>query len=1031
MRTVIKAYTLSECMEAMVKYVQAYESKNQRNVIFCEDRLTLIAERALTRALGGSFFSSVTTFARFLKTDAKVLSKQGSVMAIGSIMARLQKEGRLQCFKTAASIGSNAKFIYETIAQFAASEVTDETLEESAKLLPDDLLKRKVCDLKEIYKEYVKMLDENGYVDESKYLSLLPLQMRKNKTLKGANVFFICYSSFTAQAAKAIHAACQVAENVIGIFCDGEEDIYTHRATKSFEKVLREYGKFSAYNMGEPLVGEAEVLRAGLYNPEKLNEKTPKYETEKIRIFEGIDARTEAEYVAGQITKKMQENPKLRYRDFAVLVPDVASYSLALKKTFADYKIPAFFDEKKSLKNHPLSGFILACLEAVRDGFSADSAQSLAQNYFFGESDEVRNYLLKYANFRGGALRAIKEREGYDLKALEWGRERFLTVANALKKDVSLTGKEYCAAIRGIMQAFEVDKKLLNLEAEIEDVALKGYLSQISSALENVLNEAEFLLERKMKVHEFYAVLAEGLAATELSLIPLKSDAVFVGGLVTSRIEKISVLFALGLTENVPDVTADTALISDREIARLAEVKTLLEPTVAEVNLRHRENVCLNLCAFMDSLYLSYPTGGEDASASEILRYAGELFKTQSGKLEKEKGISLAELPYYCSESRPAIRRMIVSRAEYLTGKRKEHIIYDSLFEALRQIGVQVDEKEYERKRFDTVEGAAQLLLGSGGRVSPSSLEKYFACPFRNFMESGLKTRQREETSVLATDSGTFVHELLRRTSQQLSSLSSVEEVEKLVKETTEQIFKDRPSLIVEEDRAAGAYFKKRLEREGLDVVKAVFEEIKNSNYQVEVVEKNVNTPDFKGQIDRVDGAEKYVRIIDYKTGSLSSKAIEFYTGQKLQLPLYMSALADERVPAGILYFPASNDFHDKKDKNFEMIGYVNDSIEALQTADKNFVPNGKTPVIQGQKATMLSEEDLRSFIDYSVQVAKKAREEMAEGYVAASPYEEKCKYCKFGGVCGFNRVKDQPRKESGITAEKIAEIAREKDKEE
>ena len=128
MNAIIKAYTLSECMEAMSAYAAAYEKTGAQNLIFCEDRLTLIAERALLREMGGTFKTSVSTFARFVKTDGKTISKQGSVMAVGDVMTRLQREGVLQCFKATSSVGNNAKCIYETLAQFSASEVTPEVL---------------------------------------------------------------------------------------------------------------------------------------------------------------------------------------------------------------------------------------------------------------------------------------------------------------------------------------------------------------------------------------------------------------------------------------------------------------------------------------------------------------------------------------------------------------------------------------------------------------------------------------------------------------------------------------------------------------------------------------------------------------------------------------------------------------------------------------------------------------------------------------------------------------------------------------
>ena len=91
MRSVYTAYTLSECMDIMVEYARGREKQGKRTVVFCEDRLTLIAERALVFSSGGTFFTSVSTFARFLQTEKRVLSKQGSVMAVGAVLSALQK----------------------------------------------------------------------------------------------------------------------------------------------------------------------------------------------------------------------------------------------------------------------------------------------------------------------------------------------------------------------------------------------------------------------------------------------------------------------------------------------------------------------------------------------------------------------------------------------------------------------------------------------------------------------------------------------------------------------------------------------------------------------------------------------------------------------------------------------------------------------------------------------------------------------------------------------------------------------------
>ena len=329
---VVTAYTLSECMEVMGEIAAAYEKAGDKNVIFCEDRLTLIAERTLVKSTGGTFDSSVTTFARFLTADDRVLGKQGSVMAVGKIISTLQKEGLMRCFKSRASIAAQAKSAYETLAQFSASCVGAEELRQSAEELPPCALKNKLCDLALIAQKYEEFLSGSGRLDEAKYLSLLPAAIEKEKSLKESNVFFLCFSSFTQQALRAVKAAAKNAKNVVGIFCSGEEDFYTHEGVQSFLRALGGKQKIEIEDRGTPLGGEAEWLRRSIFDPEYLSrEKMP---TDKIHLFAATGKGAEAEYVAAQIKKCIGEIQGLRYRDVAVLLPAVKEYSLSSETTF-------------------------------------------------------------------------------------------------------------------------------------------------------------------------------------------------------------------------------------------------------------------------------------------------------------------------------------------------------------------------------------------------------------------------------------------------------------------------------------------------------------------------------------------------------------------------------------------------------------------------------------------------------------------------------------------------------------------------
>ena len=73
----------------------------------------------------------------------------------------------------------------------------------------------------------------------------------------------------------------------------------------------------------------------------------------------------------------------------------------------------------------------------------------------------------------------------------------------------------------------------------------------------------------------------------------------------------------------------------------------------------------------------------------------------------------------------------------------------------------------------------------------------------------------------------------------------------------------------------------------------------------------------------------------------------------------------------------------------------------------------------------VMDEQTFRDFIDYSVLVARQGCKELKEGYIAPTPYDNTCEYCKFGGLCGFNKEKALPRVEASIDSKTIASVAK------
>ena len=181
------------------------------------------------------------------------------------------------------------------------------------------------------------------------------------------------------------------------------------------------------------------------------------------------------------------------------------------------------------------------------------------------------------------------------------------------------------------------------------------------------------------------------------------------------------------------------------------------------------------------------------------------------------------------------------------------------------------------------------------------------------------------------------------------------------------------------------------------------------------------------GRIDRVDVCGDMVRIVDYKTGSIDDSASSYYTGLKLQLPLYLLSASEGRRAVGAYYFPATVEYKSKADGDFRLQGFMDGSDDVVGNSDTTLQPKKKSAYFDaylgGKKLdSAMDGESFKDFIEYSRLVASGGAGEMLEGNITPSPAEDACKYCKAGGSCGFAVGTDGAERAFGSI--KCAEIA-------
>ncbi len=1028
----------------------------KRALVFCEDRLTLEAERALARGSAVVLDRSVTTFARFLRGAGgkKVLSKQGSVLVAGAVAAERAEE--FSCFgKNPAGCAGR---LYETIAQLRAARIEPEQLERAGESA-DPYLAAKLHDVAAVYRGYLAFL-RGGYVDESGVLELLPQAIRA-ANLSETDVYFAGFSSFTGQAAEGIRAALGCAKSVTGVFIGGEEEAYTNEAARDFERLCRAAGAVcERAALPSDLCAEAEQLRRGLFDPVY----RPPLETGRVHVYEGADEEDELSFIAAAIKREVLDGGA-RYNELAVYVSDLAAYALPLEKVFGEYGIPYYADVRRSIAKHPLAQFVLRWFSVLAEGFDPADTDAFLGSVFFGADrascEAYRNYLAQYANFRGGVKKEIKSTAEQPLVFAAL-RERFLSAFEGAR--AAMTGAAYCRAVRGLLESFGCEAAQEKLAAALDGAgeresaafAARGYEGVV-----RVLGEAEALAGgQKFAAEEFAALLAEGFAGLEVSLIPQYLDAVFVGGIAESRRAGARAVFAAGMTDAVPPAGGDTALLSDRDIDRLRSLQVELAPKIREVNARARETVALALCGFSERLYVTFPQaqGGEEKKPGEIVAWVRSLFSaggkplpvhtlaSLEGRAKTDAAAFLRYLGCACSERVPAVRTLLRHADAYRRG-RGDFTPYTGVYAALRARGDAPAELLFgEEKQADFIPSAAAAIFRGRNAVYPTLAEGYFRCPYRNFAEQGLLLSERKEGSVQATDTGNFMHELLRRLAEAMPQLKDAAACEDFARAQAEQLLGEEPYRYLSDTRTGGVSAR-ALVRDAVIVCRNAYEQIAGSRFSVSAAEQTFGYPSspypgivilrgehpvrLVGKIDRVDRCGDYVRVVDYKTGQFGTSAEEYYTGRRLQLPLYLAAVSAEQTPAGAYYFPARVGFAgEKEDAPFRMQGYTAAGDEIVRMSDTSAQEGKKSRFIDaslgGRKSRLrLAPEDMRAFVSYSVLAARQCAEETVRGCIAASPYEGACSYCPYGGVCGHD-PSSGARREKGVTEEEIVRIARE-----
>lgn len=987
----IEADRTAACFDKMEQL--RCDHPDMRMIMIVPDQYSYTAERRMAQRFGGAGLNGieVLTFGRLAyRVRGEImppdyLTPAGKQMLLRRAVAIT--EDKDDVFTLCRGKRGFMDTLAQLISEFKRYSVTADMLAAHAGEIKNDMLRRKMKVIADIYMNYETLL-KGKFTDSDDDMDLVAEYILSAGFLDGYAVWFDEFSDFLPQNYRVIEAIMSRASYVGVTLCiptDGayrpDDDTYdTCRATYAkLKRIARENGCPAADVC-------AANVRAGTTSPElsfltsywsSVREVYSK-ETDKITLFQGRDLYSEVTYTAEEITRLVSEG--MRYRDISVLCGDLGEYRHLIEAVFPDYGIPYFSDSTAAVTTHPVIALLLSLFHILSFHWRYDDVFRYLRTGMIYEPhgnsfvpldetmvDRLENYVLQYGV--RGDRQWLSEEEWQDAPTELFGdaigmeaaenRMRIDAFRRAVVRPIA-TFKEACAGKKTFRKIAEA------LYAFLEDICLPdGLRLQIREFSEQgkeneaqqyeriwaLLIEAmdqivETLGEETCTLEEFGQYLEDGLSCCDIRIIPSASDAVTIGTVERSRTSDVRALFLIGANSGkLPHEMHTEGILSDYDRHMLEEMDILLAPDTRTKNTAEEFKLFQAISHARERLYVTYALADREDRA---LRPAQLVFDLRR---------RFPHLRYRnddCGES-----ETIVPSQKAVFGKLMHHMREES-WQPVKEWYRSSEEwkrrlariEQTQRMKAEISEEIAVDLYGARRAQSITRFENYARCPYGYFLTYGLRARPREEWKIRKLDIGNLCHYLVQSYCSRISgdAQTLTEARERWMKLTPEQSAAEVSALCEEakektikklvHDAGRVESILRRVRRSVTASVDIINRSLQNGGYTVAACEKEFSCTlggnmQVRGIIDRVDimerGGKAYLRIIDYKTGSKEFDPTNVYDKLDLQLAVYAASAVELYHSGG--FAPLQNDEITDAEVKGMFYEKIHDTIETEEDA--------------------------------------------------------------------------------------------------
>jgi ATP-dependent helicase/nuclease subunit B len=794
------------------------------------EQMTFLSEYKLSTdpELGGMIRAQVYSFSRLawriLQETGGIsryhLSSVGMNMLIRKIIDD-QKEN-LSLFQRAADKNGFVQQVEQMISEFKRYCIKPEELirGDFRDHTSSKALNNKLNDLEIIYKQFEEEVF-GKYIDAEDYFHLLSEKIPASTYLKDTLIYIDGFYSFTPQEYQVIQQLMKQCKTVtVAMTTDqlylasAPDELNLFRMSGEASYAIYELAKAEGVEV-EPAILLLEQQKWTHPSLGHLEEKfdarpaVPFSGQTTINICEAANRRAEIEAIAREI-RELVRTKGYRYRDIVLLIRNGGDYHELVEPIFADYQIPYFIDQKRTMLNHPLIEMIRSSLEVINSFWNYEPVFRVIKTellYPLGENptkmrekmDKLENYCLAYGikgskwtkkdrwvyrRIRGLELEESAQTDVEKEMEQQLNELRLIVTAPILRLSRRLkkadTGRGLCEAVYLFLEELDIPSKLEKWKTAAEEngnlVKMREH-EQVWNAVIDLMDQyVEVLGEESVSLKSFAAILEAGFKSLHFSLIPPALDQVLIGDLEKSRLMNIKVGFVVGVNEGIlPAKITDEGILADEDRERLLASGIKVAPSSRIRLLDENFLAYMALTTPSDILYVSYPLANDEGKAlipSSYIKRIRDLFPNAN---ELSYVIDPAELSEVEQLNFVSNRTTAMS---YLTAqlqlKQRKYPISDIWWDVYNhyqhslwkgQAQKVLSSLFYTNKTVRLSHEVADELYGETIEASVSRMELYNSCAFCHFVQYGLKLHERQIYRLEAPNIGELFHAALKQIS--------------------------------------------------------------------------------------------------------------------------------------------------------------------------------------------------------------------------------------------------------------------------